>query len=326
MVIVLSFRASRWYIYVTMERYIEALVTNLYVTELAPQSVPIAQPVHCECVSETDPGCTRCPLKRQLGPELKRWFQQACGALNWCLTTTRYDISLALNRIMAHMSAPTVGALRAVIHCIQYLYCTRHLCLRVALDFGTAPSWVFFTDSDQSGNRELGNKLCSVASYVVLRNGMLILWKTTRNYFAVVDSDLSGPHADRSSGAAEIFAAAESTRPLLWLKHLTAELMIPFPSPIVLQVDATTAQAFINATARRSKLRHIDLAQEWCITLRDAKLFRATHVPGPENNADLGTKIQGAQGFCPHRDRMFFPLSLASLERASPHRSPWDPV
>ena len=94
-----------------------------------------------------------------------------------------------------------------------------------------------------------------------------------------------------------------------------------FPAPIVLQVDATTAEAFINCTARRSKLRHIDLAQERCILLRESKLFRAIHVPGPLNNSDIGTKIQGPQLFYLPRDRMFFFFNIASYTHT--RGSPW---
>ena len=93
-----------------------------------------------------------------------------------------------------------------------------------------------------------------------------------------------------------------------------------FPAPIVLQVDATTTETFINCTARRSKLRHIDLAQEWCILLRESKLFRALHVPGPLNS-DIGTKIQGPQPFYLPRDRMFFFFNIASYTHT--RGSPW---
>ena len=68
---------------------------------------------------------------------------------------------------------------------------------------------------------------------------------------------------------------------------------------MVLQLDASTAVAFMNGTVRRSKLAHIENNQEWVILMRDTGLFRGEWIPGRENLADVGTKLQGSQLFCP---------------------------
>ena len=58
-------------------------------------------------------------------------------------------------------------------------------------------------------------------------------------------------------------------------------------------------------------MAHIDQSQEWVITLRDKKVFRADHVIGSKNVADLGTKLQGAQKINPLLDL----LGLVSRKR-----------
>ena len=155
MVVLLAFCDGLWRIYFSMARYIEGMIESLEITELPPRSTPIAKPVHCECPDDAPPTCPRCPLKLRVGDIVKRWFQAACGCINWCNTTTRYDISHAYARISAYMANPTVGAVKAALYCVQYLFEHRHLCLQVILQPPTAElQWEFYTDSDQSGNRE----------------------------------------------------------------------------------------------------------------------------------------------------------------------------
>jgi hypothetical protein len=318
MVLILTQISSVWYIYVSMERFIESSIESLGITDLTPRAVPIDSPVHCDCPDDTLAPCSQCHRRAVVGPQLKTWFQRCCGIINWCITTSRYDVALAFNRISAYMSAPTVAAVEAALYCMQYLYTHRHLCIRAPLyvDHAVEPAvepWLIMSDSDQSGNRERPNKLCSTLSIIIQHYGMPIFYKSTKNFHARASPDIVGPHADRSSGAAEIFAAAEATRPALHLSYLCRELSIPFPKPFTILVDATTAEAFTNGTATRSKLRHFDLAQEWAITLRDNSIAIAAHISGVDNTSDMGTKIQGPQKFCPHRDRIYFFLDLRNL-------------
>ena len=68
-------------------------------------------------------------------------------------------------------------------------------------------------------------------------------------------------------------------------------MYLDFPAPITLQMDNTTAEAFINHTAFKSKLKHIDARQEWVRTLRNKNILVPQHVDTKDNVADLFTKI-----------------------------------
>ena len=48
-----------------------------------------------------------------------------------------------------------------------------------------------------------------------------------------------------------------------------------FPYPFTLEVDNETARIFANATAQRSKLKHIDCRQEWVKTLRNKNVYNS---------------------------------------------------
>lgn len=84
---------------------------------------------------------------------------------------------------------------------------------------------------------------------------------------------------------------------------------IPFPKPFTLQIDNKAAIAFADNSAFKSKLKHIDVRQEWVQTLRNHSIINPVYVPSEENLADLFTKILDAETFTRLRDRMMFKRS-----------------
>ena len=71
-----------------------------------------------------------------------------------------------------------------------------------------------------------------------------------------------------------------------------------------MQVDNKAAIAFSDNSAFKTKLKHIDVRQEWVKTLRNKNIIETTHVPSKDNLADLFTKILDADTFESLRDRM----------------------
>ena len=67
-------------------------------------------------------------------------------------------------------------------------------------------------------------------------------------------------------------------------------------------MDNSTAEVFVNDTAYKTKLKHIDVRQEWVRTLRNKNILRPVHVDTKINAADLFTKILGKQDFLRLRD------------------------
>ena len=76
---------------------------------------------------------------------------------------------------------------------------------------------------------------------------------------AFAHPDIGEAHADISSGAAEIYSAANATYNILALSYSTDEMGISFPSPVDLQMDNSTAEVFVNDTAYKTKLKHINV-------------------------------------------------------------------
>ena len=177
--------------------------------------------------------------------------------------------------------------------------------------------WQFFCDSDFAGNTEEQNRRRSQNSYIVTCDGAPVLYGSKVSSVAFAHPDIGESHADISSGANEIYAAGNATHECLHLSYIVDEMDMDFPKPIPLQMDNTTAEAFANNNAKKTKLKHIDARQEWVKVLRDKSILVPVHVPTKLNLADIFTKILTVPEFIHLRNMiMVQPRSCAISEMA----------
>ena len=102
---------------------------------------------------------------------------------------------------------------------------------------------------------------------------------------------------DRSSGAAEVVGAGNATQDFLHLSYIARDMGIPFPKPFKLQIDNDAARIFAEGSCFRSKMKHIDCAQEWVRVLRDKDICTPVAVASKDNLADIFTKILSVATF-----------------------------
>ena len=171
--------------------------------------------------------------------------------------------------------------------------------------------WEFYVDSDFAGNSEVQNKRRSQNGYIALLNGAPVLWGSKASSVAFAHPQINEAHADSSSSAAEIYAAANATYEFLHLSYIAEEIGLDFPLPFALQMDNAAAKIFAEGSAFKTKLKHIDCRQEWVKTLRDRNICVPVHVTSKNNWADLFTKILPVHDFKRLRDRiMYDPKSM----------------
>ena len=144
-----------------------------------------------------------------------------------------------------------------------------------------------------------------------MENEAPVDWASKVSSVAFAHPLIGEAHADISSGAAEVYAAANATFEILHLSYITDEMGLGFQLPIQLQMDNSTAEVFTNDTAYKSKLKHIDVRQEWVKTLRDKNILCPVHVDTNNNLADLFTKILPKGDFQRLRDSMMKQQSSA---------------
>lgn len=285
-----------------LEKYIEKTLEILQMSDLKQT---------CRTPINKDIDGSSAPLT---GDKLKL-YPTAIGSFGWMANTCRPDIAYAHSRMSQHLANPTESAWEAVVRCCNYLRGAADLCiaapmnqpdrdLDARLNDDSSYGWEFYTDSDFAGNTETQNKRRSQSGYVAMLNGAPVLWGSKVSSVAFAHPDINESHADISSGAAEIYAAGNATFEFLHLSYTADEMGIPFPKPILMQVDNKAAIAFSDNSAFKTKLKHIDVRQEWVKTLRNKNIIQTTHVPSKDNLADLFTKILDADTFESLRDRM----------------------
>jgi hypothetical protein len=98
-------------------------------------------------------------------------------------------------------------------------------------------------------------------------------------------------YADVSSVASEIYAASVALSEFLHLSYVSDEMGWSIDLPLEIRVDNAAAIAFSGGNTRRSKLRHIDVRQQWVAQLRDAEVCKPVKVDTKANLADLLTKM-----------------------------------
>ena len=223
------------------------------------------------------------------------------------VNTTHFDCAVAFSTVSQQISKPTQATLQALKRIFQYLKHTSKLCLASRLHppdvdpldpkTDDQHGWEFYTDSNYDAGR-------SRNGWIATEEGAPVSWYSRLTSIAFAHPDIAEAHADCSSGAAEVYAAANATHELLELSYAADDCGITFPKPDVLQMDNSAVEAFTNNSCFKSKLKHIDCRQSWVRTLRDKEIVIPTHVGTGENLADLFTKILPASSFLRLRNRI----------------------
>ena len=88
------------------------------------------------------------------------------------------------------------------------------------------------------------------------------------------------------------------------------------PMPFTIRVDNTTAIAFSKGNVRKSKLKHIDVRQQWREWLRSRDLCKLEYVDTKLNVADFYTKLLDKDRFEYLRDMQMVKRSLPAAAAA----------
>jgi hypothetical protein len=212
------------------------------------------------------------------------------------------------------MAFPNKSALEAVLYAFRYLKGSADMCiasrihspdqdLKTIFNQATTPdTWRFTVDSDFAGNNEPQNKRRSQNGALATLNGGPVMWKSSVKSVAFAHPDIGESHPDTSSGAAEVYAAANATFEMLQLSYISEEMGMPIIKPMLLEMDNKTAEVFTNNTAFKTRLKHIDVRQHWVQVLRDKDIIKPQHLDTKLNTADLFTKIHDASDFIRLRD------------------------
>jgi len=268
-------------IYVSMVDYTNKFISFMGVDQSGVKNRQVLYPYNAALDAPEEP----------LDKQGSKNFLTGLGMVGWLVSCFRADLAYSYSMIAQNMSQPTVKAYEQLRWVARYLKGTTSLSAFSPSSLSVDVEWRFFTDSDQGGDRSQGNKGRSRSGAIATANGFPVMYKSKTTSVAMAHPSIPPEgHADVSSAACEIYAAANATFEFLHLSYIVDEMGKPFPTPIPLEMDNTAAEIFCNNTAANSKLRHIDQRQHWISTLRDHNVVIPVHVSSAENVADLFTK------------------------------------
>lgn len=294
--------------YLTMESYIETMIEVLELEDYRSRSVPISKDI-------TD--------MKPLTKVEARYFMKALGMAGWVAVTVRCECKYAHSRIAQHCANPVRGALSAVIGLAEYMAAHKSWCIYQPLQSDMLGHWRHYSDADYGGNPEPQNKRRSQSGVLSMHGTAPILFGSkassvlfdtilSRDRMPTAHADLMESHAELSVGAAEVYALSIATCEVLNLSYVCEEAGIPMPKPFVINVDNTTAIAFAHDRVKRSRMKHIDLRQQWVAALRDHDLVKTVHCPTDVQLSDGFTKILSVNKFQVWREQLLIEMPFVT--------------
>ena len=115
---------------------------------------------------------------------------------------------------------------------------------------------------------------------------MLGALKTAIRYAAsAVDNCLSPKQLYIATSYVDAESSALSTGVMrgLQVQYIAEELMLQTSSVLPVFVDAEAAIGFARNNGGGSKMKHIDIREQWVQSIRDKKQIKITKVPGKKN-------------------------------------------
>lgn len=250
-------------------------------------------------VNEYGPGMSEsvrsvtCPMpnKYAIGahPELlaekeKKLYQSMLGAINYFVSTLRYDIAHPVSRLSQFSANPTVGSMDALMRVVAYLGQTASFCIGGCVT-GVSDHFDFMCDSDHGGDRVATLK--SYTGMMFFQNGIPVHWRSNKQ-----------PMTTDSSAAAEVYALSQAVKEARYFVWKAGEMGLREPEIIKMMVDNAQAISFQHRTCPHTKLKGVfDLRWDWVKDLQDDGGVTTAYINTKDNVADLLTKCHQSTDF-----------------------------
>ena len=232
---------------ICQHKYVFELLTDAGLLGCRPSSIPM------------DPSIKLAAKDGELLPSAEP-YRILIGKLMY-LTTTLSDISFAVNKLCQFSSAPRKPHLHAAHKVLNYLKST----IGQGLFFPVNDDYQLnaFCDADWSNCPDTRRSI--TGSCIFIRQS-LIAWKSKKQ-------DVS-----HSSAEAEYRAMSATSKDILWLSRMLAELRCPSPSTHVMYCDSTAALYIAKNLVFHERTKHIERE---CYAIREriiAGQLKTLHV------------------------------------------------
>jgi hypothetical protein len=203
-------------------------------------------------------------------------YRSLLGSLLYMSNWSRPDIAYAVGYCARFAKEPTKKHWDALVRILQYLYTsrTRGLFLR-----GDQPLVLKgYVDATWVGKQGTDPKSRSTSGHAILFSGGLVSWRSSVQKRPAL-----------SSTDAEILAASDGAREVVWLRNLLSFLGYKQPITTLFE-DNKGCEDTVRNGAVKEPLKHISLREQYVIWAAEEKLLELKHVSTKDQLADVFTK------------------------------------
>jgi hypothetical protein len=246
-----------------------------------------------DCKSVTSP--------ERVGPELNLEFQndseqlaqfpymQLVGSLMYAAISTRIDIAHAVHQLSKHSAAPQDIHWSAGKQVLRYIASTSKVGLKFGgTDMNKTMVVVGYSDADFANDHKTRK---SVSGWIVKINGDVISW-----------SSKSQSTVALSTCEAELIAACECVREVLWVQHLLIELGLQVENQSVVHVDNVAAITRAENGIASDRTKHIDIKYHFIMQEIINESIKLKWVESKQQQADILTKALNNDTFSKFKD------------------------
>ena len=254
--------------FLSQEQYISSVLSRFGMSNCKPVSTPM-----CTSSSHSNLDTPHADSKR---------YQEMMGSLLFLATRTRPDISAAVSLLCRHTANPRAAHFVAGKRVLRYLQGTKSFALRIG---STQDSLVAYADADWANDHRDRR---STSGILLQLAGGSVLWKTCKQSVVAL-----------STCEAELMAASEVCKGVVWVRHLLCELGFPQEHPTTLYEDNQGAQVWGTYGVRNAK--HVAIRRNYVKEQVDSRTVEMKYVPSADMKADVLTKALGRVAFEKHR-------------------------
>jgi hypothetical protein len=252
-------------LFISQEQYIEKVLERFNMNKAKVVSSPLA--THFKLSTKQSPSTDEEKEDMERIP-----YASAVGSLMYAMVCTRPDIAHAVGVVSRFLSDPGREHWNAVKWIMRYLRGTSKLCL----SFGSGkPMLVGYTDSDMAGDVDTRK---STSGYLITFSGGAVSWQSRLQKCTAL-----------STTEAELIAATEACKELLWMKKFLQELGFKQQQYVLFCDNQSTIHLAKNSSFH-SRSKHIDVRYHWIRDTLNDKLLTLEKIHTDDNGSDMLTK------------------------------------
>jgi hypothetical protein len=260
-------------IFINHEVYIETVLNRFNMNDCKPASSPERVGSELNVESQDD-----CELLAQFP------YMKLVGSLMYAAISTRVDIAHVVHQLSKHSAAPQNIHWLSGKQVLRYLKGTS----KVGLKFGgthlNKPMIVVgYSDADFANDHKTRK---SVSGWIVKLNGDVISW-----------SSKGQSTVAQSTCEAELIAASECVREVLWVQHLLTELGLSVENQSVIHVDNIAAITRAENGIVSDRTKHIDVKYHFMMQEIENESIKLKWIESKEQQADILTKALSGDTF-----------------------------